>query len=78
MKKVLVIICLLVSLNAVAQEQIQGPENTKVEMAEKFRADGKIYVVIAVVCIILAGLIFYASSLDRRLGKLEKDNKPVS
>jgi len=43
------------------------------EMADKFRADGKIYVVIAVFAIILIGLFVYVFLLDRKIGKLEKE-----
>lgn len=50
----------------------QTPNNT-VEMADKFRADGKIYVVVAVACIILAGMTAYMVSLDRKISKLEKE-----
>lgn len=42
------------------------------EMADAFRADGKIYVVVAVVLIVLAGLIVYLFMLDRKLNKLER------
>jgi CcmD family protein len=42
-----------------------------IEMADQFRADGKIYVVIAVVSIILAGLFVYLFRLDRKLTNLE-------
>jgi CcmD family protein len=47
----------------------------KVEMADRLRADGKIYVVIAVVLIILIGLFVYVTSLDREINKLEKEIK---
>ncbi len=42
------------------------------EMADAFRADGKIYVVVAIILIVLAGLITYLFMLDRKLQKLEK------
>lgn len=42
-------------------------------MADTFRADGKIYVVITVVAIILIGLLVYLISLDKKIGKLEKE-----
>lgn len=42
-----------------------------VEMADQFRADGKIYVVIAVISIILAGLFVYLFRLDRKVTNLE-------
>lgn len=42
-----------------------------VEMADQFRADGKIYVVIAVISIILVGLFVYLFRLDRKVTNLE-------
>lgn len=42
------------------------------EMADTFRSEGKIYVVVAIVLIVLAGLISYLFLLDRKLTKLEK------
>ncbi len=42
-----------------------------VEMADAFRADGKIYVVITVLGIIFACLTLYLVYLDRRIKKLE-------
>ena len=46
----------------------------KVEMADSMRADGKIYVVVAVILTILAGLILYVARVDRKISKLEKEN----
>ena len=46
-----------------------------VEMADKFRADGKIYVTIFVVLAILLGLILYVARLDKKISKLEKTIK---
>jgi hypothetical protein len=37
------------------------------------RSEGKIYVVVAVVMIILSGLIIYVARLDRKITRLEKD-----
>lgn len=48
-----------------------------VEMADRFRADGKIYVVVAVVLIILAGLMVYLVATERRLKKLEDEINKV-
>jgi len=42
------------------------------EMADSFRAEGKIYVVVAIVVIVLAGLILYLFTLDRKISKLER------
>lgn len=44
-----------------------------VEMADKLRENGKIYVVVICITIILAGLLLYLFSLDRRLKKIEKE-----
>jgi hypothetical protein len=76
MRKLLVVVLLFFSLNGLAQESYSGPENTKVEMADGLRAEGKIYVVVAVLTTLLAGMIVYAVLLDRRITKLEhKSNK---
>lgn len=44
----------------------------EVEMADQFRAEGKIYVVIAILGIIFLGIMGYLISLDRKITKLEK------
>ena len=46
-----------------------------IEMADQFRADGKIYVVIAVVSVVLIGLFAYLFRLERKVTELEKRNK---
>jgi len=60
---------------ASAQENYAGPENTKVEMADQLRSNGKIYVVVAVLSTVLLGMIIYTTTLDRRINKLEKEIK---
>ncbi|MCZ6519985.1 MAG: hypothetical protein O6848_00635 [Bacteroidetes bacterium] len=47
----------------------------KIEMADKFRADGKIYVVLAIILVILAGLFFYLIRIDRKVTKLEEQKQ---
>lgn len=42
------------------------------EMADRLRADGKIYVIVAIILIVLSGLILYLVTLDRKVKKLEK------
>lgn len=42
-----------------------------VEMADAFRADGKIYVVIAVILVILFGLFAFLFRLDSKVSMLE-------
>ncbi|QJD80496.1 CcmD family protein [Spirosoma rhododendri] len=51
----------------------QQPVADGVEMADRLRADGKIWVVVAVIAAVFAGIIVYLVRLDMRLGKLEKD-----
>jgi hypothetical protein len=43
------------------------------EMADTMKSNGKIYVVIAVMLTILAGIILYLIRLDRKITKLEKN-----
>jgi len=43
----------------------------QVEMADTMRAEGKIYVVVGIILIILAGLITYLFLLDKKIKKLE-------
>ena len=43
------------------------------KMADVMKENGKIYVVIAVMLTILAGLVLYLIRLDRKISKLEKN-----
>ena len=61
-------VLLLLSFTASAQA-------IDIEMADQFRADGKIYVVIAVVSVVLIGLFAYLFRLERKVTELEKHNK---
>ncbi|NDC42920.1 MAG: CcmD family protein [Chitinophagia bacterium] len=47
----------------------------KVEMADAMRADGKIYVVVAVLATIFAGIFGYLIYIDRKLSKTEQHTK---
>ena len=42
------------------------------QMADTMRSDGKIYVVVAIILVILFGLIAYLIYTDRKISKLEK------
>lgn len=69
MKKILsLIICLLISVSLFAQDNAAGEP----EMADKLFADGRIYVVVAVVATIFTGIIVYLINLDSKISKLEK------
>jgi CcmD family protein len=68
MKKLTFLILLLLCNLLVSAQQ---PE--QVEMADVMRSSGHIYVVVATIAIVFAGLAIYLFSIDRRLKKLEKD-----
>ena len=53
----------------------QSPAGDAPQMADGLRQSGKIYVVVAVVVLIVAGLLFYLISLDRKVSKLEQEIK---
>lgn len=76
MRKIILILCLFCSLSVLAQEKQEITEqdyaNQQVEMADRFRADGKIYVVVGIVGLVLGGLLLYAVAIDRKVGKLEQ------
>ena len=66
MKIVLFLLSIVLSIQAQAQE---------IPMADEMRANGKIFVVVAVLGVILLGLIIYLISLDRKIKKLEEETK---
>lgn len=72
-KVVLRSVLFLLMLLGVAPAFAQAPEN--VEMADKLRAEGKIYVVVAVLAVILAGILVFLIMLDRKIGRLEKQTR---
>ncbi|HEY0434207.1 MAG TPA: CcmD family protein [Chitinophagaceae bacterium] len=47
--------------------------DSAVDMADTMRSNGRIYVVVAVVLLILAGLFVYLFRLDKKISRLEKD-----
>lgn len=69
-RKVLVLLLALVL--PVWQALAQAP-GAQPEMAEALRQNGKIYVVVAVIVVVLAGLLLFLISLDRKLSRLEKE-----
>lgn len=74
MRIVLSIILLFSSLLSYAQEKTNAV-TSEIEMADTFRSEGKIYVVVAVVLVILLGLLVYVSLLDRKISKIEREIK---
>ena len=73
MKKIFLTILLLLGVfaNLLAQQTVVE----QVPMADKMREDGKIWVVVAIIAVIFAGIIAYLIRTDRKLSKLEKQLK---
>jgi hypothetical protein len=68
-------ILLLIAVLCTTALYAQAPATTDVDMADGMRSSGKIYVVVGVVLIILAGLLLYLISIDRKVSKMEKEMK---
>jgi CcmD family protein len=66
MKTILIALFMLINTVSVFAQ------DNGVEMADMLRSNGKIYVVVVCIVIILLGLLVYLFSLDRRLKKIEK------
>jgi magnesium-transporting ATPase (P-type) len=56
----------LLSVNVFAQDNVTSES--------VMRSNGKIYVVVAICVTILIGLFLYIASIDRKIGKIEKEN----
>ena len=61
----------VLTLNLFAQQSV----TEEVAMADQMRADGKIWVVVAVISTLFAGIIAFLVSMDRKVSKLEKELK---
>ncbi|WP_347879341.1 CcmD family protein [Hymenobacter defluvii] len=68
MRIVTLFIALLLPVLRAAAQTADQPE-----MADALRQSGKIYVVVAVIAVVLAGLLFFLISLDRKISRLEKE-----
>lgn len=62
MKKFMAFLFMVISITAQAQNA---------EMADVMRSNGKIYVVVGIILIVLIGLITYLFMLDRKVTRLE-------
>jgi len=62
----LLLILLILPVFCIAQDKKAG---------DLMRSNGRIYVVVAVMITILFGLILYIVHLDRKIAKLEKENR---
>jgi hypothetical protein len=65
-KRILSILFILLSFGAVAQEP---------QMADSFRQEGKIYVVISVIAIVFVCLVLFLVYLERKIKKIEEKLK---
>jgi heme/copper-type cytochrome/quinol oxidase subunit 2 len=52
-----------------------GHAQDRPEMADVLRSNGKIYIVVLVICTIFAGIILFLVYLDRKIRKLEQNQK---
>jgi len=68
-RKILSFLFILVAGMAQAQDAAAP------EMADQFRADGKIYVVITVIGIVFLAIVLFLIYIERKLKKLESDIK---
>ena len=63
LKLILSIISIILPATAFAQEP---------EMADTMRSEGKIYVLLAIILVVLFGLITYLVFIDRKVTRIEK------
>lgn len=66
MKKVFLAMAFLMSFFTIFAQ------GERVEMADAMRSNGKIYVVVGVLLIILIGLFIYLFSMDKKIRKIEQ------
>ena len=66
---------LLFTLLAIVSPVIGFPQNSDIEMADTMRSNGKIFVVIGVIGIILVGILIFLLLIDKKVRILEKNSK---
>ena len=75
MKKKFQLQSLIFLILIIASPFILFAQENNVDMADIMRENGKIYVVVAVISVILTGFLVALISIDRRVRRMEKDNK---
>jgi Na+/alanine symporter len=55
-----------------ATDTTAGAPQQQVEMADVMRSEGKIYVVVGIILIVLAIMLIYLFTIDRNVKRLEK------
>jgi len=71
MRKIKYLSTLIISLLLTLINHAQTDD--KAEMADTMRSNGRIYVVVAVVVLILLGLFLYLVRLDKKITRIEKN-----
>ena len=69
-KTILLVVTFFIYFCSIAQSTAAATQN---EATGLMRSEGKIYVVMAVVITILAGLLLYMLRLEKKISTLEKD-----
>ncbi|QDH81474.1 CcmD family protein [Echinicola soli] len=68
---------MFISLQVMAQEKkeinTEDYENYSVDMADEMRSNGKIYVLVGVIGIVMGGILVYLVGTDKKLSRLEKE-----
>lgn len=76
MKKCIIIFLFFISFFVKAQDKIgiteEDYQNSGVQMADKMRSEGKIYVLVSIIGIVLGGILVYVVQTDRKISGLEK------
>ncbi|MDI9356088.1 MAG: hypothetical protein QM536_03565 [Chitinophagaceae bacterium] len=76
MKKIITILFICIQHQIYAQETQQitphTSENTSIPMADAFRKEGKIYIVITIILIILIGIFLYILTIDKKIKYIEQ------
>jgi CcmD family protein len=67
-KITLLLTLIFLSVSTFAQDAVSD----QIEMADALLANGKIYIVVAVLCIIFIGIVIYLIRLDKKIHELEK------
>jgi CcmD family protein len=70
MKYLIIFFLLFITLISKAQSVTE-----EVEMADAMRSNGKIYVVVAVIATVFAGIVVYLVNLDSKISKIENKIK---
>ena len=74
--KLLILFYFILISSSLSQEKRaiaeQDYQNQQIEMADIMRSEGKIYVVVLTVVLILVGFLIYLLFLDRKIARIER------